>query len=272
MIWVDGSEATGLPADDRGLHYGDGLFETMRVRDGVVPLLARHLARLSAGCQRLGLAAPSTAQLREEVTAAAMGQRDAVLKLVVTRGSGGRGYRAPTDAQARRVLSLHPAPSWPADLAAAGIRARTCATRLAIGGPLAGLKHLNRLEQVLARSEWQDETIPEGLMLDAEGSVVAGTMTNLFLIGDGALQTPRLDRCGVAGIARAMVLERAARLGIAVEDRRIARDALGTTTAAFVCNSVVGIWPLRELDGRACGSSPMIAALQAALRDEGLGA
>lgn len=271
MTWIDGHARGDLAADDRGLAYGDGLFETMRVAEGGVPLLDRHLARLVAGCARLGILPPDGALLRREIAAGCARRDSGVLKLVLTRGSGGRGYRAPRDAAPRRIISWHAAGAWPADAATAGIRARTCATRLAIGGPLAGLKHLNRLEQVLARSEWQDEAIVEGLMLDAEDLVVCGTMTNLFLVVDGALHTPRLDRCGVAGVARALVLGCAAERGLRVDERRIARAALDSADALFVCNSVVGVWPLRELDGRRCGSSPLVAALQAATRAKGLG-
>lgn len=270
MIWVDGIADLSLPADDRGLQYGDGLFETMRVVGGRVPLLERHLARLVAGCAQLALPAPEPATLRSEIDVASVGRDDAVLKLVVTRGSAGRGYRAPAAPQPRRVLSLHPRTEWASPPATASIRARTCSTRLAIGGPLVGLKHLNRLEQVLARSEWQDDAIAEGLMLDAEGTVVAGTMTNLFLVVDGALLTPVLDRCGIAGIARALVLESAAPLGLQVAQRRIAAGELRQADEIFVCNSVVGLRPLAELDGRALPAAPITARLRAALGSQGL--
>ena len=272
MIWVDGIATPTLPADDRGLQYGDGLFETMRVVTGRVPLLERHLARLNAGCGRLALPAPEPAALRSEIAAACAGHDDAVLKLVVTRGSGGRGYRAQPAPRARRVVSLYPRREWQSEPVSASIRARTCFTRLAIGGPLVGLKHLNRLEQVLARSEWRDDAIAEGLMLDAEGMIVAGTMTNLFLVIDGALQTPALDRCGVAGIARSMVLELAAELDLQVAQRRITVSALGDADEIFVCNSVVGVRPLSELDGRALATAPLTARIRAALSSRGLAA
>lgn len=270
MSWVDGRSSLSLPADDRGLHYGDGVFETMRVSDATVPLLDRHLARLEAGCARLGFAAPDAEAMRREIAAAVAGRSAAVLKLIVTRGSGGRGYRAAASARPRHVLSLHEPMSWPSGSSTDGIRARTCGTRLAIGGPLVGLKHLNRLEQVLARSEWQDESIVEGLMLDAEDRVVAGTMTNLFLVDGAGLTTPTLDRCGVAGIARALVIECATALGVPVAERRIARDTLAAADALFLCNSVVGLWPIRELDGRALGHSRLVGDLARAGRAQGL--
>ena len=242
----------------------------MRVVDGAVPLLERHLARLAAGCARLALEGLDQAVLRRELAAAGAGPGAAVLKLVVTRGSGARGYRATPGAPPRRIISRHPQTDWPGAPTRDGIRARTCSTRLGVGGPLAGVKHLNRLEQVLARSEWQDGDIVEGLMLDAEGSVVGGTMTNLFLVSAGGLQTPLLDRCGVAGVARGLLIDCATALGLRVEERRIAPAELAAADALFVCNSVVGVWPLRELDGRRCGTSPLVATLAAAARAQGL--
>lgn len=271
MTWVDGVADAALPADDRGLHYGDGLFETMRVTAGAVPLLDRHLARLARGCARLGFVAPDEALLRREIAAACAGRAAGVLKLIVTRGSAARGYRAPGAASPRRILSLHPAADRPGTHATEGVRLRTCSTRLAIGSALAGLKHLNRLEQVTARSEWQDEAIVEGLMLDAEGSVVGGTMTNLFLVRGGALVTPMLDRCGVSGVARAVVLECAQALGIPASEQRLGREALDAADAMFLCNAVVGLWPARELDGRTLGRSDAVTVLAGAARAKGLG-
>lgn len=272
MIWVDGVGASVVPADDRGLQYGDGLFETMRVLRRSVPLLDRHLARLAAGCVRLALPLPDPETLRAEITAACATHDDGVLKLVVTRGSGGRGYRAADAPRLRRVLSLHPRQEWPAQTATGAIRARCCSTRLAIGGPLVGLKHLNRLEQVVARNEWQDAAIAEGLMRDAEGTFVAGTMTNLFVVRDGALLTPTLDRCGVAGIARALVLECAATLKVEVTEQRISSAMLAAADEILVCNSVVGVRPLCELDGRALPAAPVAARLRVATGERGLGA
>lgn len=272
MTWVDGVVATDVPADDRGLNYGDGVFETMRVVRGEVPLLARHLARLLAAGARLGFPALDDGVLRDEIDGASRGQDDAVLKLVVTRGSAGRGYRAPSDAHPRRVLSLHPRIEWPGAPHTGAVRVRSCATRLAIGGPLAGLKHLNRLEQVMARSEWQDAAIAEGVMCDAEGMLVGGTMSNLFLVLDGVLVTPRIDRCGVAGIARALVIEQAVGLGLRVAEQRVRPESLAVADEAFLCNAVVGIRPMAELDGRALPPAPMAMRLREHLAPQGLGA
>ena len=179
--WIDGVPAEALPATDRGLQYGDGLFETLALRAGRIVLLKQHLDRLQEGCERLGMAMPDRELLRRELSAAASDQSDAVLKLMLTRGSGGRGYRPPSEAKPRRILFLHPWPSYPAAWGEQGIRLHLCRTRLAHQPQLAGIKHLNRLEQVLARAEWDEaDGFQEGLMLDLDGAVVEGTMSNVF--------------------------------------------------------------------------------------------
>jgi len=247
---IDGIPAVVVPAADRGLQYGDGLFETIAVVDGRPCLWDRHLARLRAGCVRLAIPLPDPDLLQAEVLALAKGQGRAVLKLIVTRGEGGRGYRPPHPARPRRILRLHPWPDHPPAWRSAGVRVRYCRTRLGHQPLLAGLKHLNRLEQVLARAEWDDPDIGEGLMLDLDGTVVEGTQTNLFALTAGRLVTPLLDRCGVNGVVRQVVIETAWMQGLAVEEARLTPVELARADALFLTSSLAGLWPVRELDGR----------------------
>jgi len=247
---IDGIPAVVVPAADRGLQYGDGLFETIAVVDGRPCLWDRHLARLRAGCVRLAIPLPDPDLLQAEVLALAKGQGRAVLKLTVTRGEGGRGYRPPHPARPRRILRLHPWPDHPPAWRSAGVRVRYCRTRLGHQPLLAGLKHLNRLEQVLARAEWDDPDIGEGLMLDLDGTVVEGTQTNLFALTAGRLVTPLLDRCGVNGVVRQVVIETAWMQGLAVEEARLTPAELAQADALFLASSLAGLWPVRELDGR----------------------
>ncbi|QKT04841.1 aminodeoxychorismate lyase [Ectothiorhodospiraceae bacterium 2226] len=267
-IWVDGEPAAALLATDRGLHYGDGLFETLAVHDGRIRHLARHLARLSHGASCLDLPPPDRDTLRAELTQAAEGYERAVLKLLYTAGSGGRGYCRPAQPVARRILLRYP---WPAAASAAaqaeGVRVRLCQTRLAGQPRLAGLKHLNRLEYVLASRELAaegGEPAAEGLLLDGEGTLVEGTRSNLFLVRGGGLLTPRLERCGVAGIARAVLMECAAALGLPCEERRLDLDDLAQAEEVFVCNSIIGIWPVRAWDDHRYLVGPVTRRLQAA--------
>jgi 4-amino-4-deoxychorismate lyase len=250
MTRINGVAADCVDSGDRGLLYGDGLFETMAVRNGRVSSWPRHMARLQAGCERLGIAAVDTVQLAHEAGELLAGVRHAVLKVIVTRGSGGRGYRVPEKMKPRRILQLHPWPELPLTATEAGVATRLCATRLCHNPLLAGIKHLNRLEQVLARQEWHDPLIAEGLLLDMDGHLVEGTMSNLFLVRQQVLLTPGLHGCGVAGIMRSIILEQAERCSIPVKIRALDMDDLQTADEVFLCNSLIGIWPVIAVDDR----------------------
>jgi len=268
---VDGRRAGTVPAADRGLHYGDGLFETVAVVSGRALVLDRHLARLEHGCGRLGIPFPGRETLTAEADALAAERARAVLKVIVTRGVGGRGYRPPEAPRSTRVLSLHP---WPGDVDRrrdGGVAVRLCRTRLASNPALAGLKHLNRLEQVLARAEWSGTEPAEGLMLDGEGKLVEGISSNVFVVRAGRLLTPEVDRCGVAGVVRAIILERApAQLGLAVEVRPLPLEALGDAEEVFLTNSVIGLWPVRAVERRRYRIGAVARRLQAELARMGV--
>jgi 4-amino-4-deoxychorismate lyase len=255
--WVNGEPAETLRLADRGLQYGDGLFETLAVRDGSLRRLDMHLDRLREGCARLCLPMPEEELLRRELGRAAEGETRAVLKLMLTRGPGGRGYRPPEPPSVTRMVFRHAWPDYPVDWHTHGVELRICTTRLAVGSPLAGVKHLNRLEQVLARAEWSDG-VQEGIMLDAEDRVVEGTMTNLFASpAEGRLVTPDLSRSGVAGVTRRHVLARATDEGVQVEVRDLSLDELLASREIFVCNSIVGVWPVRRIASRDYAVGPM---------------
>ncbi|WJN61454.1 aminodeoxychorismate lyase [Pseudomonas sp. SO81] len=265
LSWVDGRPATDVPLGDRGLAYGDGLFETIAVRGGCATLLPRHLARLGEGAQRLSIDLDLPV-LEIELPAFFAELGEGVAKLIVTRGDGLRGYAPPQPSSPRRILLGNPLPSYPASNAEQGVRLFPCVTRLAEQPLLAGLKHLNRLEQVLARGEWQDAAFAEGLMRDVSGRVIEGVFSNLFLVKDGVLLTAELSRCGVAGVMRAEVLEQAAHQGIPCEVRDIAFDELLAADEVFLCNSLYGIWPVRELAASVWPAGPLTRKLQALIR------
>lgn len=228
---------------DRGLNYGDGLFETMLLSGGRVRLLDAHLERLALGCSRLQIPRPDTDVLRNEIASLSAPQRDGVIKIVVTRGSGGRGYRPDPAATTTRIVSLHDAPP-----AATAIRVRWCATRLARNPTLAGIKHLNRLEQVLAQQEWNDASIAEGLLLDHEGELVCATAANVFVVQAGELRTPDLRYCGVRGVMRGAVIRHAMQLGIRVHEEPLWAHHLETADEVFVTNAVRGVRSIVALD------------------------
>ncbi|HLF98476.1 MAG TPA: aminodeoxychorismate lyase [Methylococcaceae bacterium] len=267
LIWVDGRESRRISALDRGLHYGDGVFTTLAVRGGAPLLLDRHLARLARDCGRLGIPCPAPELLRGEAARLSRGQDRAVLKITITRGEGGRGYRAPDECRPTRLLALHPWPEFPGDPARDGIAARVCHLRLGRNPALAGIKHLNRLEQVLARSEWDDPKIREGVLLDCDGAVVEGVMSNLFWVKEDRLFTPCLNECGVAGVMRALVLELAGHHGLFAVEVREPVSTLFEADEAFFTNSVIGLWPARSLDGRAFAPGPVSRRVQGWLDD-----
>ncbi|MDP1707615.1 MAG: aminodeoxychorismate lyase [Gammaproteobacteria bacterium] len=249
MMLVNGIPAAQVSAQDRGLHYGDGVFETLAVREGRPLLWQRHMQRLHAGCARLGIPAPADTLLAAEAEQVCAGAVHAVLKIIVTRGEGARGYRTVPPVHATRLVALYPWPDWPEANAQHGVRARVCDTRLARNPALAGIKHLNRLEQVLARNEWQDAGIAEGLMLDTTDHVIEGTMSNLFVVMHNRLRTPEIDSCGIAGIMRGAIVELAARHSIACEITALSLQQLREADEIFLCNSLMAVWPVRELDG-----------------------
>lgn len=247
---INGEPGDVIAVSDRGLHYGDGLFETLAVRDGHCEFWDRHMQRLLHGCERLRIPPPSVAQLRAEADMLSRGLEDAVLKIIVTRGSGGRGYQPPRSAVPTRILRVFEAPDHPTSHARDGVDVRICTQRLGGNTALAGLKHLNRLEQVLARLEWDAPGIAEGLMLDMADNVIEGSFTNLFVVRNGRLLTPALNRCGVAGIMRAVVMDLAAAVGVDCDVRDIPYAELRDVDELFLTNSVIGIWPVQALEGR----------------------
>nr|MBP8080876.1 aminodeoxychorismate lyase [Arenimonas sp.] len=202
----DGRVRLWLEPDDRGLAYGDGVFETLLVHDGQPVWWSEHWSRLMHGAQVLGLPVPDQLLARRECESLLAGSSQAVLKIILTRGSGGRGYRAPENPLPTVIVSVHPAPPAVQD----PVALRWCKTAIAIQPALAGIKHLNRLEQVLGRAEWNDPDIFDGIMCDTEDRVVCATSANLFALIGGRWLTPGVTRCGVAGIARAWVLANAA--------------------------------------------------------------
>jgi 4-amino-4-deoxychorismate lyase len=258
VVWVNGMPSPTVSVFDRGLSYGDGLFETIRLVNGVAPLWSRHMARLREGCSRLKLPQPDTDALLHEAVAVAAGMQHAVVRITLTRGLGERGYAPPADPALTRIVAGFQAPMMSGEAYVAGLRLRWCETRLALQPLLAGLKHLNRLEQVLARAEWSDPAIGEGLLCDLDGQVISGTMTNLFAVLDGVLVTPALDGCGVAGVARAEIL--AARPDARVVALR--PEQLARADEVFLSSSVRGILPVQAVGDNVYVPGPVARALQ----------
>lgn len=259
--WVDGRRE-GVPADDRGLAYGDGVFETLLLVDGEPVWWEAHLARLERGAAVLGIVAPERAVWARDLARAVEawnGPRRAVLKLLLTRGGGARGYAVRAPSRPRRVVSIGDAPDS-ARAARTGLRLRWCQTALAIQPVLAGLKHLNRLEQVLARREWSEPEIDEGLLCDTQGRVISAISGNLLCLTGTRWVTPPVDQAGIAGICRGRLLDS----GL-VSEAELRPDEVIEADALAVCNSVRGILPVRQLEQRCWSPGSALRALQGSL-------
>jgi 4-amino-4-deoxychorismate lyase len=266
LVRVNGREADAVSVLERGLHYGDGLFETIACVNGRPRFLPLHLKRLAGGCARLGLPFAERSDLAREVQQLAAGTARVVVKVLLTRGVAlARGYGPTGSERPTRIVLRY---AWPIEDPAAardGVRVRVATLRLGENPALAGLKHCNRLEQVLARREWTDAAIAEALMFSSSGALISGTMSNVFVVHNAQLLTPRLDRCGVAGIMREVVLAVARAAGIAAEERTLDQRDLLRAHEVFLTSALTGIRPVRELDGARRLPGPLTRALQARL-------
>ena len=233
---------------NRGLAYGDGLFETIAVIDGKPRSWRAHMKRLHEGCRRLALAPPDASLLASEAQQLIAGRDPAVLKIIVTRGSGGRGYTPAEGVVNDRILQVFDWPSSYAEWRSQGIRAGLCSTPIGLNPQLAGIKHLNRLEQVLGARECALNSWAEGLLFNTEDELIGGTKTNVFVAFDSGLETPLLDKCGVHGVMRAQVLDLARALDIEITESRIQRARMSTAKEIFVTNAILGMARITCLD------------------------
>lgn len=239
----DGRACADAAASSRALHYGDGVFRTLLWHRQRAVDWDLHMNKLAADCRALALDLPDAASLADEVAQAAGAAREAVVKIIVARRSAGRGYR-PAGTAAERWVIAGAAPAPDAQAYRRGIVLDLSDVVAAEQPLLAGLKHLNRLEQVLASRNWPDG-IDERLLCDAAGRLVGGTRSNLFCVVDGRVCTPRLDRCGVAGIMRRKILDCCATMGLRADEVDLPVADLTHADEVFVCNALIGIWPVR---------------------------
>ncbi len=274
-IWIsNGQIIDSIPVDDRSAQYGDGLFETVAIRGRKPRFWDDHMARLQMGCEKLGIEPPSVAAVRADADAAIHSMESAAdfatLKIIVSAGSGPRGYgRRPGTRPTIRV-GIFPGQPLPVSHYQEGVEVRICATRLAIQPQLAGIKSLNRLEQVLGRSEWDDETVFEGLMLDTDTRLICGTMSNVFITTQAVLITPAITRCGVSGIMRQQVIGWLEDAGIACDVRDFEIDELRMTDEVFLSNSQFGILPVRRCREFHWSVGPITRQVMALATDHGV--
>jgi len=245
---INGVSGNHISVLDRGFQYGDGVFETIALQNGRLLFWDEHLKRLILGCQRLHIPLPDTNLLRHEAQILGVGVDKAVIKITISRGVGGRGYQAPDPINVTRVVSLHGVKNYPKENWVDGVNVIICDTILASNRQLAGIKHLNRLEQVLARNEWSDLNVAEGIMLDGNANVIEGTCTNVFVVSKGIISTPSLDNCGVVGVMRNIIMDLMAASQQSCQVTDLSLGELLHADEVFLTNSLIGIWPVKRVD------------------------
>lgn len=266
MRLINGTSANSVPAADRGLAYGDGVFRTLRAVNGEPLHWRKHFNKLADDCARLGIPCPAATLMLAEVRTVARAYPQAVVKIIVTRGNGPRGYAPPAPCAPLRAIEA--SEFVPAAHQAKSINGHLCRLRLSHQPALAGIKHLNRLENILARAEWHTSDIHEGLMLDQQDWVIGGTRSNVFIAEKRKLFTPLLDRCGVAGVTRARVMALAQKAVVACTEERLSLQRVLDADEVFFVNSLIGIWPLSRLGTRIWEPGLMARQIAQALADE----
>lgn len=265
---VNGRREGSLTPFDRGFAYGDGVFRTLPLYSGIPQCWQRHYRRLQSDCNALGIVCPSDEMLRDDIARLVEDGEDAVIKIIITRGESERGYAVPPLAQPTRVVSKAALPHYPESHFSEGVALHLCEMRLARHPRLAGIKHLNRLENVLARMEWVDPQVADGLLLDEGGDVIECTMSNLFVRVGSVLATPNLSRCGVDGVTRERVLELAPQLGYTAEVRHLRLPELMDADEVVICNSLYGAWQVRRLASHAWPLGLLAAQLREKLKED----
>lgn len=259
---INGLPGSSINANDRGLMYGDGVFRTLLLRQGIPLHWPQHYNKLKHDCEAIGIVCPAMQLLGTELAQLAQSQPDSIAKIVITRGAATRGYAPAANPQITSILSTSSLSEYPDSYATQGVSVHICKLRLGHQPRLAGIKHLNRLENVLAAAELTDTNIAEGLMLDQDGHVIECTRSNLFMVRDGKLFTSDLSKCGVAGLQRDRVMDFARQEKMICKVTEITLDDLLAADEIFIVNSVIGLWPVREMLRFKCKSFPVSLQIQ----------
>ncbi|MDA7746580.1 aminodeoxychorismate lyase [Psychromonas sp.] len=247
---INGLKSNDINAADRGLAYGDGLFSTIKIESGHVVDWTLHLERLKEGAQRLFFPQVDWLQLQQEIFDSAetiKAHPHYVLKVILTRGSGGRGYSAQGCEQPTRIISLSAFPEMYFQWQKNGIAIVQCETQLGRNKQLAGLKSLARLEQVLIKQELASKGALEGLVCDEFGHVIEACSANIFVFLNGHWITPKLDYCGVAGVMRKRILKHAS---IDVTEQNITVNDIKQASSIFLSNALMGIVPIVQYEDK----------------------
>ncbi|MGD0746133.1 MAG: aminotransferase class IV [Verrucomicrobiota bacterium] len=263
-----------VSVNDRGFMYGDGLFETMRVVNGRPFRLAQHLERMARGADFFKIKCPFTPEELQDFARQLIERNqmpDAILRVVLTRGPGERGYTPGAGGKPTVVMTLHAAPGAPASGTARSGRSApqavpeagapiqwnliTSSFRIPAADPLTAFKTLNKLTQVMARIEAVEQGADEALLLNKNGEVAETATGNLFWVSRGRVCTVPTDCGALPGITRAVVLEICRTLGIETDQRTVKPGSLRNAQGIFITQSAFGIVPVVAFDGKPVASS-----------------
>ena len=263
---INGSFDHTISPLDRGFAYGDGVFRTLVMREGMPESWPQHYQKLVADCAAINIVCPSAELLMSDLQQLFLLDEVAVAKIIVTRGEGNRGYTPPAITAPMRVVTKSPMPQYAEERFTEGVNLIVCETRLALQARLAGIKHLNRLENVLARMEWNNQTVADGLLLDMNGQVIECTAANIFARFGDVLITPSLMQCGVAGVTRQRIIELAHTLGLKIKIEAMSLEKLFSADEVIICNSLYGAWQVRQIQPQQWLKQALAANIRKALK------
>lgn len=244
MFWINGVEQNLISASDRSVQFGDGCFTTARVSHGRVVWLDKHILRLQQATERLLMPAVNWNTLTQEMVEAGNHTEEGVLKVIISRGSGGRGYSGTACQHPTRIISLSDYPAHYHSWRERGISLALSPVPLARSPLLAGVKHLNRLEQVLIRAHLEHTTADETLVLDTEGMLVECCAANLFWRKNGVIFTPDLSQSGVDGIMRQQIIASLMTHGRRVDIVAQPLSVLADADEVVICNALMPLLPV----------------------------
>ena len=260
-VLINGIASEYVSVTDRGLHYGDGVFETIACVGNSAVFIQQHLNRMENGARRLNIPFPDRQLFLDDINCLLRGSNsNSIIKLILTRGRGKRGYRYEKTQIPMRICMLSAWPDYVAHWREHGIATRFCQTQVSVNPQLAGIKSLNRLDSVLASSEL-GPAFNEGFLSDIDGNVIEGSMSNIFIVSNGTLVTPDLSRCGVNGIMREQIIDIAQNNSIKVETRNITRDEMLESREIFISNSVIGACVVKQLEKQSYNTDTMTTTI-----------
>ncbi len=262
---INGLSHGAISPLDRGLAYGDGVFRTMKVVNGLPECWPLHYQKLVADCSAIGIVCPSAELLMSDMLQLFFADETAVAKIIITRGEGERGYSLPAVTTPLRLVTKSAMPQFTDACLSQGVVLTVCETRLSHQPKLAGIKHLNRLENVLARMEWHDPGITDGILLDIKNHVIECTSSNIFARFGKTLITPKLDNCGVAGVTRQRIMDLMHILGLQIKIEAVSLDKLMQADEVVICNSLAGALPVRQIQDKTIAVTQLANLIRGAL-------